>query len=302
MNKEKAFISAVIYVHNDSGTAAGFVETVYRKFIELFERFEIIVADDHSTDQTVETLRQISRDFSKPLTIIHMSSFQGKEAAMNAGIDMAIGDYIYQMESTQDQFDAELLGKAFEAMRGKYDIMSVAPRDTALSGRIFYQLFNASSGGSAQIGTECFSIVTRRAVNRVHAISEYLPYRKSAFAASGLPYQRMCSDSVRAHERNTSFSTGVESLLLYTRLGYRFSAVITGVMLLLAVAELIYTIVIFCMGIPIEGWTTLALFITFGFAGVFLIMSIVIRYLSLLLEIIFRRQRYLVSDVEIIQK
>ena len=36
--------------------------------------------------------------------------------------------------------------------------------------------------------------------------------------------------------------------------------------------------------------------------GVFLIMSIVIRYLSLLLEIIFRRQRYLVSDVEIIQK
>ena len=201
---------------------------------------------------------------------------------MNAGIDMAIGDYIYQMESTRDQFNAELLGKAFEAMRGKYDIMSVAPRDTALSGRIFYQLFNASSGGSAQIGTECFSIVTRRAVNRVHAISEYLPYRKSAFAASGLPYQRMSSDSVRAHERNTSFSTGV--------------------MLLLAVAELIYTIVIFFMGIPIEGWTTLALFITFGFAGVFLIMSIVIRYLSLLLEIIFRRQRYLVSDVEIIQK
>lgn len=302
MNKEKAFISAVVYVHNDSSSAGAFVQMLYRQLSANFEHFEIIAVDDCSTDDSAEAIRKASAEFSYPLTLVHMSRYQGKEAAMNAGIDISIGDYIYQMESAKDQFDETLIGKAFQEMRGTCDILTVAPSKTSLSSSIFYRIFNASSDGNAAIGTECFSIVTRRAVNRVHAISEYLPYRKSAFASCGLSCQRLVDDTVCAHDHKTGISTAVESILLYTRLGYRISAITTGIMLFLAIVELLYTIVVYCMGIPIEGWTTLAIFITFGFAGLFLIMSIVIRYLSLLLEITFQKQRYLVCSVEILQK
>lgn len=302
MSKDKTFISAVVYLHNDADAAADFVQMLYHQFTELFANFEIIAVDDFSTDQSLTKLRAVSSAFSHPLTIIRMSRYQGKEPSMNAGLDMAIGDYIYQFESVRNQFDSSLIQKAFEEMHGKCDVLSVAPPKKAAFSTLFYQIFQGGSSGSTEIGKECFSIVSRRAVNRVHAINEYVPYRKYAFAAAGLPYQRIIAEGAKVCGHRTGFSVAIESVLLYTKFGYKLSIFITVMMLCLAVSELFYTVAVYCMGRPVEGWTTLALFLTFGLAGLFLIMSIMIRYLSLLLEIVFRNQQYLIRDVEIIQK
>ena len=77
---------------------------------------------------------------------------------------------------------------------------------------------------------------------------------------------------------------------------------ITLAMLMIALCEIVYTIVIYCIGKPIEGWTTTMLVLTFGFFGMFLILTIVIKYLSLLLDMNFRKQKYLIEGVEKIQK
>ena len=55
-------------------------------------------------------------------------------------------------------------------------------------------------------------------------------------------------------------------------------------------------------GKPIEGWTTTMLVLTLGFFGVFLILAVVLRYLTLLVDLVFKHQRYLVEGIEKIQK
>ena len=73
-------------------------------------------------------------------------------------------------------------------------------------------------------------------------------------------------------------------------------------MMALALAELIYTLVIFATGHPVEGWTTTMFVITVGFAGLFAVLTIIVKYLSLLLNLTFRQQKYLVESIEKLQK
>ena len=63
-----------------------------------------------------------------------------------------------------------------------------------------------------------------------------------------------------------------------------------------------YTVVIYLSGSPVEGWTTTMLFLGFGFFGMFAILTLVLKYLSLLVELTFRRQRYVFESIEKISK
>ena len=42
--------------------------------------------------------------------------------------------------------------------------------------------------------------------------------------------------------------------------------------------------------------------LTLGFAGVFAVLAVVVKYLSLLVDLIFKKQKYLIESVEKIQK
>ena len=72
-------------------------------------------------------------------------------------------------------------------------------------------------------------------------------------------------------------------------------------MLGVALFSVIYTVVIYCAGKPIEGWTTTMLLLSACFFGVFLLFTFVIKYLSLIVDLVFRNQKYLVESVEKIQ-
>ena len=59
-----------------------------------------------------------------------------------------------------------------------------------------------------------------------------------------------------------------------------------------------YTVVVYLSGSPVEGWTTTMLFLGFGFFGMFVILTLVLKYLSVLVELSFRRQRYVFESIE----
>lgn len=69
-----------------------------------------------------------------------------------------------------------------------------------------------------------------------------------------------------------------------------------------SLAELVYTLVVFITGHPVEGWTTTMFVITVGFSGLFAVLTIVVKYLSLLVDLVFKQQKYLVESIEKLQK
>lgn len=301
-NKEKNFVSAVVYLHNDGDRAVEFFRRVTEVLNEHFDQYELVAVDDACTDNTVEALRSWAAGQAKPLTVLHMSLYQGLEPCMNAGLDAAIGDYVYEFDSSAMPYQPELIFQAYETALQGNDIVSVCPTHTSGSSRLFYRVFNANSHSAYQLRTDAFRLVTRRAINRVHASSENLPYRKAAYAASGLRMADLEFEGRMGDKGTGRLALAADSLALYTDAGYKVSAGVAIVMMVLALIELAYTLVIFCAGHPIEGWTTMMFVLTLGFAGVFAVLTIVVKYLSLLVDLTFKKQKYLVESIEKIQK
>lgn len=298
--KEKNFVSAVVYLGPEGGDVQGFFTELSDRLEEHFAQYELVVVNDCAPASALERLREFAAQMTKPLTILHMSLRQGVEQCMNAGLDISIGDYVYEFDDIRMNWDSSLIWEAYrKAMEGN-DIVNVCPSRSGGRSRLFYRLFNRYSGSAYRLRTEAFRLVSRRAVNKVHAVSAYLPYRKAAYAASGLKMGTLEYQGQAVHFQDLDL--GVNSLLLYTTAGYRISFGITLAMLVLALAELVYTLAVTVAGHPIEGWTTTMFVITCGFSGLFAIMTLVVKYLSLILDTVFKKQQYFVESIEKIQK
>lgn len=300
--KEKNFVSAVVYLHNDGPRGVEFCQAVAVQLDAHFAQYELVAVDDACTGGTVEALRAWAKEQAAPVTILHMSLYHGLENAMNAGLDAAIGDYVYEFDSTEMPYDASLVFQAYRTAQQGSDIVSVCPKQTRGGSGLFYRIFNANSHSAYRLRTDAFRLVTRRAINRVHASSAHLPYRKAAYAASGLRMTDLEFDGRLTDKPAGRFALAADSLALYTDAGFRLSAGIALAMMVLALAELAYTFIIFCTGHPIEGWTTTMFVLTLGFAGVFAVLTIIIKYLSLLVDLTFKQQKYLIESIEKIQK
>lgn len=302
--KEKNFISAVVYLRDESSAAVPFLSELDAQLDAHFDQYEIVAVNDGSSDDTVELVRQYAKaNLKKPLTILHMSLQQGVEMCMNAGLDMAIGDFVYEFDSTWMEYDANLIWQAYQKALEGNDIVRVCPSRSKGSSRLFYKVFNTFHKSPYKLHTEAFRLVSRRAINRVHAVSSDLPYRKAAYAASGLKMAELRFEGTVPSNQYERFGLATESLALYTDAAYRISLGVAGVMLCLTLAELIYTLYIFFgRGGAIEGWTTTMFVLTVGFSGVFAILAMVLKYLSLLVNLVFKKQKYLVESIEKIQK
>ena len=190
-NKESNFVSAVVYLHNEQQRVEAFLARLGEFLSGRFSRYEIICVDDGCTDGTVDLVRGFCAGQAAPVTVIHMSLRQGPELCMNAGLDMAIGDFVYEFDSASLAWPEHLLGEAYDMALGQNrDIVAVAPAGSArLTSRLFYGVFNrCAPAGVHPLRSEAFRLLSRRAINRVHAVSSHLPYRKAAYAFSGLGY------------------------------------------------------------------------------------------------------------------
>lgn len=302
-NRETNFISAVVYLQNDGPRVVPFFAELKAQLEAHFEQYELVAVNDGCADDTVALLREwAAESLQKPLTILNMSLRQGLEPAMNAGLDAAIGDFVYEFDSLELQYDASLIWQAYEKALTGFDVVTVCPDKQKFMSRQFYRLFNAFSGSPYKLETDVFRLVSRRAVNRVHAISDELPYRKAAYAASGLACATLRFRGSAPGRGGARFDKAVDSLALYTDAGYKISLGISLAMLALTLLALVYTVVIWLVGDPIAGWTTTMLVLSAGLSGMFFILTIAVKYLNLLVRLTFKKQSYLIEGIEKLQQ
>ena len=310
--KEKKFISLVVYLHNVEKEVVPFFEKVIPVFEEKFEQYEVVCVDDGCTDGTVAVLKEYLEEhkLSVMVNIVHMSFYHGLESAMNAGRDLAIGDFIYEFDMVYVDYETEILSQIYDKLLEGNDIVAAGTKGAIrLTSRIFYNLYNKTSRGKAKIGPETFRIVSRRAINRVKTIGQYIPYRKAVYSNCGLntttimyePIQK--PNSKKAVNGSERASLALDSFIYFTNALERVSAIICGVFLCISIGMGIYIIKDFISGSSVvEGWLSTMGFLSLGFFGVFALLTIILKYLSVMLNLIFRQQRYLISDIEKVVK
>ena len=90
---EPPTVSVVIPAYNEEGNVQQLHEGLLRELAILGESFEIIYIDDGSTDRTLANLSNLPH-----ATIIVFSRNFGKSQALQAGFDVALGDYIITLD------------------------------------------------------------------------------------------------------------------------------------------------------------------------------------------------------------
>ena len=307
LNKEKNFASAVIYVHNAELRIKTFLQTIMAVMEENFEHSEIICVNDASDDNSLGVIREVSKlANSASVSIVNMSYFHGLELSMKAGMDLAIGDFVFEFDNTILDFAPQEVMRIYRKSLEGYDIVSAsADRKERFASCVFYRIFQRYTKLSHKITTESFRILSRRVINRVDAMNKTIPYRKVIYASCGLKtdnirYRVTCQYAETTDKREKKFRTdlAIDSLILFTRIGYSFSKLMTICMMLMSLFMTVYSIAIYVTASPVTGWTTTILFLSVAFFGLFGILTVVIKYLQLLIDLVFKRKQYSFESIE----
>ncbi len=306
-DKEKNFMSAVLYIHNDEAQIGDFLQMLANVLEDHFEHSEIICVNDCSQDNSVEIVRKISRGLrDTTVPVLNMSYFHGVEIAMNAGMDLAIGDFVLEFDACVPDFEPMEIMEAYRKTLKGYDIVSASPNQKQrFTSNIFYKVFNQFTDYSYQLGTERFRVLSRRVINRISSMNKSVPYRKAVYANCGLKtanirYQVTGAQVAKDDRSERKYRTklAVNSLILFTELGYQFAVTMTVLMMLVAVAVAVYSAVVYLFSTPVAGWTTTIFFMSFAFFGLFGILTIIIKYLQILVDLVFRRKKYSFESIE----
>lgn len=312
-NKEKNFASAVIYIHNAEERAGYFLKSIISVMEKNFEHSEIICVNDASEDGSLEAIRKEGRQAaSSSVSVVNMSYFHGVEAAMNAGVDLAIGDFVFEFDNTVLDFHVDEIMRAYQKVLEGYDIVSAsAEKRERLTSKIFYKIFDLFTELPYEMCTESFRILSRRAINRTSSTNKAIPYRKAVYANCGLKTDHMRYKVVKAGGNNYSkdkkeqgYRAGlaINSLLLFTEAGSRLSMIMTVLMMAVSLFMILYSVTVYVAAHPVAGWTTTILFLSIVFFGLFGVLTIVIKYLQIIIDLIFKRRRYSFEEIEKLTK
>lgn len=310
-NKEKNFVSAVIYVHNAEKRIALFLKAIVDVMEANFEHSEIICVNDSCDDDSISEIRKISSiTSSTSVSVINMSYFHGLELSMNAGVDMAIGDFVFEFDNTYLNFEPTVIMDIYKRALCGFDIVSAsANKREKITSKVFYQVFDRYTDLPCKMATESFRVLSRRVINRIASMNRTIPYRKVIYANCGLSTDNIkyevterIKETSDKKEKKYRSNLALDSLILFTKIGYRFAKTMTVLMMCMSVFMIVYSIIIYTTTNPVAGWTTTILFLSVAFFGLFGILTIVIKYLQLLVELVFKRKQYSFESIEKLTK
>ena len=305
--KESNFVSLVFYMHNAEELVDPFLKRIIPLLEEHFQNSEIICVNDCSDDDGVNRVKEKSRIAGTTnISVVNMSYYHGIEMSMKAGIDLAIGDFVFEFEKLFFDYDPSLIMDVYRKCLEGYDIVYAVPDvKEPFSSKLFYSLFNRFASLENTIGTECFHIVSRRAFNRINDENKAVFYRKALYADCGLgsaciklPINEYHKQTTDLREIKYRQELAIDSLILFTDVGYQFSKCMSVMMIFVTAFVLVYSVIAYAVSNPVEGWTSTILFLSVAFFGLFGILSCIIKYLQLLLKLNFKRKHYSFKSIE----
>ena len=307
--KKTEVISIIVPCHNEEEALPLFYREITKTMKTIKSDYELLFIDDGSKDNTLEVLKDLSKN-DKHITYLSFSRNFGKESAMYAGFLNSTGDYVTVMDADM-QDPPSLLPQMINILKNE-DYDSVATRRATRAGesiirsffaRIFYKIINRISDSDIVDGARDFRLMKRPMVDSIIRMSEYNRFSKGIFGWVGFKTAWLEFENVERVAGTTSWSFW--GLVKYAIDGFiNFSLVPLNVASFfgffstgIAFLYLIFVLIKYLLyGDPVQGWATLICVILFLGGIQLLCIGIIGQYVGKTYLEVKNRPHYIVSE------
>lgn len=302
--RHKVFVSLIAYAHNDQDGIARFLKEHDEFMHGAFESHEIIVVNDGSTDRTAEAVEKTASSLKGSLILINLPWRHGVEPAMTAGLHKSIGDFVYEKESVASGCGTAFLMELYETAITGYDIVAGVPKTLSLTSRFFYRFINRVSYADMHMTSETVRLASRRALNAMLALKEKFRYRKALYMLTGYPKKNLYYEASglkaggeRFWGENLSLFTDV--VIGYSKIGIKLIHFLSAALFLFSLAIGGWAFFSYFTENVVEGWTTIMVFLSCVFSGLFFILGILGEYILRILDEVKGRPYYTVASTKV---
>jgi dolichol-phosphate mannosyltransferase len=275
-------------------------------------RFEVLWVNDGSSDNTQLMLEKIKgvNDTEKTRNIvIELSKNYGHEAAMIAGIDHAQGDVIICMDADGQHPPVKVI-EMLEAFRNGNDVVllerisreGVNPLKNKLS-EWFYHVLNRLSSFKLKPNSTDFFLISNKVSNILKEhfresnrfIRGYI--QSVGFTSTTIQFDAPMRDFGETHYSFSSLlMLAFNALFSFSNKPLHFTIFISTAFVLFSLVLAGYSLYQYLIHqvIP-SGYTTLVMFLSFSFAALFFVVSILSLYFQKALDEIRKRPIYIVK-------
>ena len=287
-------LSVIVPCYDEEGAIPIFLDKIIPVLSEMKSvEYELIFINDGSEDETLPILRRIAKE-NMHVRYASFSRNFGKEAAMLAGLSMAVGDYVAVMD-VDLQDPPELLPEMYEAIISEgFDCVATRrvtrqgePMLRTFFARRFYKLINRISHSEIVDGARDFRLMTRQVVDAVLSLKEYNRFSKGIFGWVGFKTKWITYN-------NAPRSAGVTKWSFWKLFLYAFDGIIGFSTAPLAIASV--SGVLFCVlsglgvlfiairrllfGDPVAGWASIVCIVLFSSGVQLFCVGILGQYLA----------------------
>ena len=299
-------MSCVVPAFNEAANLEPMLASLTAQLTALTDRWEVIVVDDGSRDATPAAMAPW---LTRPgVRYVRLSRNFGKEAALTAGIDRAVGEVVLLMDADL-QHPASLVPAMLAAWVGGADMVCAARASRAdeslakrLGTALFYALVNRDAAVQIPVDAGDFRLMDRRVVDALKSLPERNRFMKGLYAWVGfqnviipyVPNERLSGTTTFSMRRLARLAfTGVTA---FTNAPLRLWSALGVVIALFALAFGAWIVIEhFIYGSDVPGWATLVTGMAF-FSGVQLLsIGILGEYVGRIFDEVKQRPVYVVG-------
>jgi glycosyltransferase involved in cell wall biosynthesis len=283
-NLEENYISAVIVAQNNGETIAGRLTAIHASLGALFKYFEIIVVDNFSSDSTADVLQNLHL----PITVITLARLHGVQQALTAGVELAVGDYILEIPNIAANCDTDAIEQMYRVCQQGNDFVFLTPSKTSASSGLFYRIMNNyfKKRISGRFASAIMTLSSRRGQNKTSDTGAKLVNRNVSYVLTGLKCAEVPSSVVSRNRRSLreNIDLMIDTLIHHTDLISYAATTVSLFFFGLFLFAILYSFFMYFTIDTAPGWTSTFILISLGFGVLFVLLSVICKYLSNLIK------------------
>lgn len=301
-------LSIIVPCYNEQGVVGLFYEEAIQHIRKCECDYELIFVNDGSKDKTVEDCLKI-KEKDDHVVIVDFSRNFGKEAAMLAGLETAVGDLVVLMDADL-QDPPKLLPEMIHYIQDEgYDSVATyrvdrkgEPPIRSWFARQFYKLINKMTEVEIVDGARDYRMMTRDMVNAIISMEEVHRFSKGIFTWVGFNTKYLEYENVERVAGETKwsfwklFKYAIEGIVAFTTFPLRMATILGFMMSFVGFAFMMYiALKAILFGDPVAGYPSLIVVITLIGGIQLLVIGVMGEYLAKTYMEVKKRPKYIIK-------